>query len=173
MIKTTIEINGMRYYIINKKIVDEHYLVPPKDELIAIYNDIIKYRDDLTNEQLYDFAIGAKENGCYNSALEIVMELQSVAMKNSDFSQIRKLTPIITSLFRSLSDSQQAIDYYETMRTKFGDFILSAALLTSIAAAHCDLRDYTTAKKFADRAYAKGGWSIELTSVYSRIKNEA
>lgn len=134
MTKTTIEVNGIRYYIINKKIVDEHYLVPSKDELIAIYDDIINFKDDLTYDQLFDFAIGAKENGCYNSALTIVNELQRIVIKNNDFPQIRKLTPIITSLMRSLNDSQQAINYYETMRTTYGESILSAALLTSISA---------------------------------------
>ena len=78
MTKTTIEVNGIRYYIINKKIVDEHYLVPSKAELIAIYNDIINYKDELTYDQLFDFAVGARQNGCYHSALEMFTELQRV-----------------------------------------------------------------------------------------------
>ena len=94
-------------------------------------------------------------------------------MKNNDFFQIRKIAPITTSLYRSLNTPDKAIEYFENLQAEYYSPILSSALLTSVAAAYCDMRNYTLGKKYADRAYAMDGWSIEIANLYERIKNEA
>ena len=51
---------------------------------------------------------------------------------------------------------------------------MSAPLYTSVAAAYCDIHDYLSAKKYADKAFAIGGGKAagELSSVYGRIRKE-
>ena len=53
--------------------------------------------------------------------------------------------------------------------------MITPALLTSAAAAYCDLGDYDRAKKCCDRAFAQlnGKRNGELSAVYGRIKKES
>ena len=55
---------------------------------------------------------------------------------------------------------------------KYGDSILSSVVLTSVAAAYCDIDNFEMAKKCCDRARAMSGskTSEELHMVYQRLK---
>ena len=81
--------------------------------------------------------------------------------------------PVETSLLRLAHTPQKAIELYEMQVAKFGKEVESPQLLTSIAAAYCDVRDYANAKRLCDRAYAWGGHSYELSAVYGRMKAES
>ena len=82
--------------------------------------------------------------------------------------------PMITSCYRKLHDPNGAIEIFEIYKNIY-PVSLSSALLTSIAAAYCDIEDYTNAKKYADHAYAASGGkcSSELHAVYGRIEKES
>ncbi len=63
----------------------------------------------------------------------------------------------------------------EWAKKKFGNAIISPALLTSVAAAFCDIDEYEKkAKKHCDRAFAmtNGKGAGELSSVYQRFKSK-
>lgn len=82
-----------------------------------------------------------------------------------------------TSCYRRMGQSQKAIDFWMNNKSIFQEFTESVALLTSLAAAYCDVKDYKKAKYCADRAYAAQGggqgYKNELALVYLRIKKEA
>ena len=87
----------------------------------------------------------------------------------------RTVFPIITSCYRALKQPQKAIDFWMENKHIFVS-CLSVPLLTSLAAAYCDVGNYVLAKKCADRAYAiQGGgknYQTELSLVYQRIRKE-
>ncbi|MBQ8426407.1 MAG: hypothetical protein IJX16_01450, partial [Clostridia bacterium] len=76
---------------------------------------------------------------------------------------------------RALNQPQKAIDFWMENKHIFSS-CLSVPLLTSLAAAYCDIGNYALAKKCADKAYAiQGGglnYKTELSLVYRRIKKE-
>lgn len=171
MIKT-IEVDGKQYKIIKGKFYDEHFITPPRTELIAIYDGIIKRKELFSDDELYQFAMDAKVEGCYHSAFDMITELEQKLISSYDISGICKFAPIKTSLYRSLGRSEEAIEYFDNLTAKYGSRIVSGALYTSIAAAFCDTHDYKRAEHYASRAYALGGGSMELSAVYGRINRE-
>jgi hypothetical protein len=60
----------------------------------------------------------------------------------------------MTSCYRQTGQAQKAIDILAEATKRFGQSMVTSALLTSVAAAYCDLGDYIRAKKCCDRAYA-------------------
>ena len=94
---------------------------------------------------------------------------------SDSFEYYKVVFPIITSCYRALNQPQKAIDFWMENKKIFST-CLSVPLLTSLAAAYCDVGDYVLAKKCADRAYAIQGGSLnyqsELSLVYGRIKKE-
>ena len=85
---------------------------------------------------------------------------------------VYNIMPVLTSTCRIMHRPQEAIDYAQQYLPACG----SVALFTSLAGAYCDVKDYTNAKKFADRAYAMQGggkgYMNELSLVYQRIQKE-
>ena len=95
------------------------------------------------------------------------------ALEKANISEVRRILPRLTSLLRKRGQPEKAIEICETYTQLYNKPVYSSPLFTSIAAAYCDIGDYTTAKKFADRAFAfDGKGSGELSSVYQRIKKE-
>ncbi len=84
---------------------------------------------------------------------------------NIDF--IRIVLPILSSCYRNMKLPNSAIDLYKKYNNRAYS---SGAYLTSIAAAYCDVENFEEALKCANRAYAIGEHSIELSLVYKRIK---
>ena len=79
------------------------------------------------------------------------------------------------TLSQEIGVTQKAIDFWMENKQIFTS-CLSVPLLTSLAAAYCDVGNYELAKKCADRAYAiQGGsqnYQSELSLVYARIRKE-
>ena len=117
--------------------------------------------------------MGFKEQGLVPQALQVADELYQRYLKAEDTFRLRWLMPIETSLLRLSHTPQKAIDHYTAQIAKFGSEVNSPQVMTSVAAAYCDVRDYAKAKQLCDAAFAWGGYSYELASVYGRIKAEA
>lgn len=108
-----------------------------------------------------------KQSGSNGLALKFYEE----AVKKADYKTMAYILPRITSCYRKSGQPQRAIDILTYASNTFGKHMVTPALLTSAAAAYCDLEDYARAKKCCDRAYAagNGNHSGELSLVYKRI----
>lgn len=91
----------------------------------------------------------------------------------ADQATMAYILPRMTSCYRKIGQAQKAIDLLAIAARKFGQQMVTPPLLTSVAAAYCDLGDYLRAKKCCDRAYASSGKnSAELFLVYKRIRSK-
>lgn len=88
--------------------------------------------------------------------------------------EIKYILARVTSCYRLNNESEKAIELYLNMYNKYGRKIQSVELLTSIAAAYCDLNKKVEAKKYADMTYAmlNGKATDELLLIYARIKKD-
>ena len=94
------------------------------------------------------------------------------AIEKADSTAMAYILPRITSCYRKSGRPQKAIDILTYASKTFGRSMITPVLLTSAAAAYCDIEDYERAKRCCDRAYAEsnGMHSDELSLVYKRIK---
>lgn len=84
------------------------------------------------------------------------------------------ILPRITSCYRQCNMAKKAIELFKFAKEEYGEDMLTPALLTSAAAAYCDIKEYENALKCCKRAYATGGKkNEELSLVYKRIKAES
>ncbi len=166
---------GKKYTLRGNKWVDENYMVAPSSiqselnhlnfsEEVLNETDIgklIEYGDRYKNSSSIALAIK-----CYRSAIELA------ELKNEN--EIRYILPRLTSCLRDQGKPDVVIEIFSSVKKKYGKMIFNPALLTSVAAAYCDLQEYGNAKKCCDHAFALSGGkaSGELMSVYSRIKKE-
>ena len=171
-IQTTL--NDEVYMLVKGKWLDSHFIEAPLNVAIQLTDQILQSNiDELTNEELEKFIMGFKEQGLIPQALQVADELYKRYVIAEDTFRLRWLMPIETSLLRLSHTPQKAIDFYTLQIAKFGKTVDSPQVLTSVAAAYCDVHDYAKAKQLCDRAFAWGGHSYELASVYGRIKSEA
>ena len=170
-----ITLNDEQYMLVKGKWLDSHFIEVPLNVAIQLTEQMLNDNDasEFSNEDLEKFLMGFKEQGLTAQALRILDVLYDRYVKAEDTYRLRWLMPIETSLLRLSHTPQRAIEFYTSQLAKFGKTVESPQLLTSIAAAYCDVHDYVTAKKLCDRAYAWGGSSYELSAVYGRIKAEA
>jgi hypothetical protein len=110
-----------------------------------------------------------KDNDDLVCSKKIFEELLS---KSNESNVVRSILPRYTSILRKTEKPEEAIKVYEDFYGSFGGSISSSALHTSLAGAYCDIGDYFEARKQANKANAmsSGNESIELQSVYARIK---
>lgn len=108
-----------------------------------------------------------KNSGSAGLALKFYEE----AVEKADYRVMSYILPRMTSCYRKNGQPQKAIDILSYASKTFGADMVTPALLTSAAAAYCDIGDYARAKKCCDRAYAasNGKHSDELSLVYKRI----
>ena len=122
---------------------------------------MITYIKELKTALKYDFCLSVIDYGLAKFS------------NSKDF--YTSVFPIITSCYRAKGQPQKAIDFWMENKKIFVS-CLSVPLLTSLAAAYCDVGNYDLAKMCANRAYAMQGGSLhyqtELSMVYGRIKKE-
>ena len=69
---------------------------------------------------------------------------------------------------------RKVIDLFSETKRKYGTDFITPVLLTSVAAAYCDLKEYENALRCCKWAYKKfGGFNPNLSNVYTRIKKES
>lgn len=167
-------LNGEQYMLVKGKWLDSHFIETPLNVAIQLTEQILNSNvNDFSDEELEKFLMGFKEQGLVTQALRVADVLYERYLAREDSFKVRWLMPIETSLLRMSHTPQRAIDFYVAQVAKFGKDVESPQLLTSIAAAYCDVHDYASAKRLCDRAYAWGGHSYELSAVYGRIKAES
>ncbi len=163
-------------YYFNKGIVyDDSFLEVPKNisqKVLSSYYKSINY-EIFEEAELLEYLKQLKVSGFYDACLKAIDF--GLNKYTASFEFYRTVFPIITSCHRALNQSQKAIDFWMENKSIFAS-CLSVPLLTSLAAAYCDVGNYDLAKKCANRAYAiQGGgknYQTELSLVFQRIRKE-
>ena len=162
---------GQLYFLKNEHWVDSRSIVVPQYlqmELSSLYAKTL----DLTSlsfSQIIEYADKFNKNQSHLLAIHYY----EYAANLCDKGQIAYILPRITSCYRKIGKPQKVIDILSYASNKFGKDVVSFALLTSAAAAYCDIGDYDNALKCCKRAYASGAkGSEEISLVYKRIKKE-
>ena len=170
--KETLIMDGETYYLIKGKWVNSHFTAVSKEELYKLNALRVKNInfDDKPLEELIELAQSMKDNDdlIYSKRL-----FEDLLDKCHDSTTIRSILPRYTSILRKLQKPDMAIEVADDYLGRFGKSVSSPALHTSLAGAYCDKGDYTEARLQANRAMAMsaGNASIELQSVYARIKS--
>ena len=109
-----------------------------------------------------------------SSSIGVALKYYEEAISRADRRTLIYILPRITSCYRKNGLAQKVIDVLVYASNKYGRDVVTPVLLTSAAAAYCDLRDYKRALKCCNRAYAQlnGRISGELSLVYKRIRSE-
>ena len=162
-----------RYRRVGSKWVDASHMVV-HESLQQILNDLYIQTIDLSAysiEELIAEGDRFKESGSYREAIAFYEK----AAHECDIETIRYILPRITACYRKARMAKKAIDLFVFAKAKFGSAYLSSVLLTSVAAAYCDLMEYENALKCCKRAYAmeNGRADSELHAVFGRIKKES
>lgn len=168
-----IEYKGEIYKRLEGQWVDSSFIVatvPIQRTLNQLYVDSI-------NVKLLDIDTLIKEGDSFKSTgdYSLAIRFYEEAIKTCDRGTIIYLLPRISSCYRGNQAPQKAIECFSFAKRKYGTDILSPALLTSAAAAYCDLKEYESAIKCAKIAFAKseGKADESLLNVFSRIDKES
>lgn len=116
-----------------------------------------------------------KENGEYGYAVRFYERAADAAVS---FWQASSVLPRITSCYRAIGRPEKAIELFAKTKRDFGEKMMNEALLTSAAAAYCDMEQPENAIRCCNFAFSrlrerekKPG--EELINVYTRAKRLA
>lgn len=170
--KIELTLEGKKYIRRGEQWTDSSYIIVPETlqrKLNKAYSESINVAH-VSYEDLIKEADRFKESSSYKLAIDYYEE----ALKKATSSDVRYILPRITSCYRHTGQPQKAIEVCSEAKREYGSGFLSAPLLTSMAAAYCDMHKYVEAKKCCDRAYAISGGNAsgELRSVYGRLRKE-
>lgn len=124
----------------------------------------------LSIQELVDAGDQMKNSASYTLAIKYYEK----ATVQCDKETLAYILPRISACYRKCHRSQDAIRLFAYAKKKFGADMITPALLTTAAAAYCDMKEYENARKCCDRAYALGNGSCNpyLSAVYRRIEKE-
>lgn len=170
------EYEGEIYYFNKGQFYDDKFMSVEKsiaDKLAEVYFSDVDYKT-LSAEKLLEYIKQVKDAGQVLPAKNACV--YGLQRYESDVNFVSTALPMLTSVLRQTGSPRQAVDAAKKYISIFGMKAASVPFYTSVAAAYCDLGDYASAKKFADRAYSMQGggkgYATELSLVYRRIKTE-
>lgn len=167
--------NGEEYFFNMGHVYDTNFCEVPlivSQNVLKFYFSKKDYKN-LNENDLLEHVKSLKFAELYNDCLQaIIFGLDKFC---TSYNFYKMVFPIITSCYRALGQPQKAIDFWMQYKRIFST-CLTVPLLTSLAAAYCDVGNYVLARKCADRAYALQdgslGYKSELSLVYRRIAKE-
>ncbi len=166
------EYNGQIYTRIRGKWYDKNHMAVPHlqkklDELFEMQRNL----DDFTPEELIAEGDRFKQAESWHIAVRYYDRALEVSQSVQTY---RAVLPRITSCYRAQGRAKDAIALYDRLTGTYGNRLASPALLTSIGAAYCDIKDYRKAEEYAKWAYAAshGKPSPELNGLFGRIRKE-
>ena len=171
MVKTQ-EYNGKTYYRNNSKWIDENSMVVPL-YLQRILNTL-SFQGENMNAISYEEAKLEGDKYKKSETYKLAIKYYEEALKKaSNRSQISVILPRITSCYRKNSQPQKVIELLSKTKADYGESIINMALLTSVAAAYCDLGEPENAIRCCRWAYKvlkndNGERSLELANVFTR-----
>ena len=164
--------NGKTYYRNNSKWVDADYFVVP----VYLQNilNTMAYQDMDLSAMSYE---EAKEEGdkCKKSeTYPLAIKYYECAIEKADsFKRVSVVLPRITSCYRKNKQPEKVVELLSKMKKLYGEEIINEVLLTSVAAAYCDLGEPENALKCCKWAYRvlkmnTTESSLELRNVFIR-----
>ena len=168
------EYNGKTYYRNNSKWVDSDSLSVPA-YLQHILNTLALGSEDISDMSYAD----AKREGDKlkaSESYELAVKYYERAIKATDSpGRTARILPRISSCYRKLGRPRRVIELLSDAKVAFGEGIINEALLTSAAAAYCDLGDPENAIRCCRWAYRvlrdrTDDFSDELSNVFARAK---
>lgn len=164
-----LESGGKRYTRRSGKWVGADNMVVPEilqDKLNRAFYETIDL-SKLTAEEIIREGDQFKSSASYGLAIRFY----AYSLECAAFNDAAYILPRLTSCYRAQGRARDVIEMASMAKKRYGSRIFSPALLTSIAAAYCDLGEYDHARKCCDRAYAMAGGHAagELSLVYKRI----
>ena len=163
--------NDTTYYFDKGKIFDDSFLLVPENISIPVLEEYYSHVDysKFNEMELRAFINELKDAGLYNSCINVSKYGLDKYSDVDDF--VGSILALITSAYRAIGQAQTAIDFWRSYQDNYRH-CENAMLYTSLAAAYCDLGEYETAMKTANKSYAMQGSSAELSLVYDRIRKE-
>lgn len=138
--------NDEVYYFNKGMIYDSAFIQVPRvisEKVLESFYKNVNYRE-LEEEKFLEFLIQLKTSGFYEQCIDMIN--YGLNKFTASFDYYKVTFPIITSCYRALNQSQKAIDFWMENKSIFAS-CLSVPLLTSLAAAYCDVGNYELAKK--------------------------
>jgi tetratricopeptide (TPR) repeat protein len=167
-----LEHEGQIYYRIRSKWTDDRHIfvcqnmqkklnkahIASLDLSVFSVEDLVVEGDKFKQSDSFDYAIAF-----YERALE---ECDGITMKY--------ILPRITSCFRQNNQPKKVVELFSMIKGKFGESFITPVLLTSVAAAYCDLGEYENALRCCRWAFkrSKGGIDPNLKNVWARLQKE-
>lgn len=163
---------GEKYYFNKGKLYDESFLevsTAISETVLTQYFGSIDYTN-MEEEEFVEHLKNLKRANSVNKCLEMIGYGLGKFSASTDY--YTTVFPIITSCYRNIGKPEKAIAFWMENKGIFKN-CLSVPLLTSLAAAYCDVGQYELALKCAQKAYAMQGgsknYATELSNVYHRI----
>ena len=166
------EYNGKTYYRNNSKWVDKDSLAVPL-YLQHILNTLY-YQETDTEQMSYNEAKDEGDKYKQSETFFLAVKYYEQALKKAKTQrQISVLLPRITSCYRKNEQPRKVIELMSDMKLIYGEGIITEVLLTSVAAAYCDLGEPENAIRCCRWAYRvlksnENDKSIELSKVFIR-----
>ena len=122
-------------------------------------SQLVDEGDKFKNSYTYDLAIAFYEK----------------AADKCDKEMLQYILPRITSCYRHHKTPRKAIELFTLAKSRYGEDFITPVLLTSVAAAYCDLKEYDNALRCCRWAYKRYGGELDpnLSNVFARIKKES
>lgn len=167
------EYNGKRYVRNNSKWVDSDNMVVPV-YMQRILNTLT-FAPDISSLGYTEAKSEGDKCKAGESYTLAIKYYEQALEKAEGRAQISVILPRITSCYRKTGEPRRVIELLADMKTIYGEGIINQALLTSAAAAYCDLGEPENAISCCRWAYRvlkseKDGQSIELSNVFIRAK---
>ncbi len=168
-----IEYKGEIYTRTSAKWVDDRHLVV-HESLQRELNKAYLQTVDLSTysvEELVCEGDKFRDSSSYSKAIVFY----EYAAKECDLETLSYILPRISACYRKCNTPRKTIELFSDARKKYGADFITPVLLTSVAAAYCDLGEYDNALRCCKWAYARFGGeaSQSLHNVFSRIKKES
>lgn len=170
----TCEYEGKTYYRNNAKWVDGDSLAVPAF-LQHILNTLALGKEDISGLSYEDAKReGDKLKASESYELAVKYYEQAIRMTDSQ-ARVSSVLPRMTSCYRKLSKPAKVIELLSDVKVAFGEGIINEALLTSAAAAYCDLGEPENAIRCCRWGYRvlrskTEEYSDELSNVFARAK---
>ena len=164
---------GRTYTRNNSKWVDRDCFVV-NETLQRILNKLYEQTLDFSQYSLSDLITeGDKFKASYTYDTAIMF--YEKAVEKCDEETLKYILPRITSCYRHEKRPKKAIELFSYAKSKYGEDFITPVLLTSVAAAYCDLKEYENALRCCRWAYKRfdGETDPNLRLVFMRIKKES
>lgn len=167
-----LEYKGQTYLRTNARWTDMRHIAVP-ETLQRILNSLYLENLDYSGYSVAELVAEGdrfKESSSYESAIAFYEK----AIDLCDLKTLQYILPRITSCYRLCHRPYKVIELFSSVKAQYGEVFITPVLLTSVAAAYCDLKEYENALRCCRWAYKNfGEFDANLSNVWARIKKES